>query len=148
MNRSSIATLLIAGTVLHGCATPSTQQVFEPTGLSKEEASIPFLNHQNIREWEANGQEGIWVQDVRRNWYYGRMLAPCTGLDFATRVAFVTHGNSLDRFASVVVPDYEYQRCTLTSFVASDPPPPKKERKAKAAAVKAEAGTEGAAPAQ
>jgi hypothetical protein len=147
MNRSNIAGLLIAAAFAQGCATaPAPQAQPAPTGLAREETSIPFVSHQAIRDWEADGQEGIWVQDVRKKWYYGKLMAPCTGLDFATRVAFVTRGSTLDRFASVVVPDYEYQRCNLNSFTASDAPPPKKERKAKARKAP-ETSAEGAPPA-
>src|SRR5687768_10890134 len=116
MNSSGIAGFIVAAAIVQGCAAaPATQETTAPTGLAREEASIPFLGHQSIRNWEADGQEGVWVQDVRRKWYYGKLMAPCTGLDFATRVAFVPQGSALDRFASVVVPDYEYQRCPLRS---------------------------------
>lgn len=151
MNRSSIAGLALAAAIIQGCATaPAAPPPTTATGLAREEASIPFLGHHSIRNWEADGQEGVWVQDVRRNWYYGKLMAPCTGLDFATRIAFVTQGSTMDRFASVVVPDHEYQRCSLRSFTASDAPPPKKERKAKAKAKSrdSETSAEGAPPAQ
>lgn len=140
MNRPSIAALLIVAALTQACtSTPVTPADTGPTGLSREEASIPFLGHSSIRNWEADDEEGIWVQDVRKRWYYGKLMAPCFGLDFATRIAFVPRGNTLDRFASIVVPDHQYQNCSLRSFTASEAPPTKKERREKAKAAKAAA---------
>lgn len=140
MNRSSMAGmagLILIAALAQGCASSPAAPAAssnEPAGLTREQTSIPFLSHQAIRNWEADGQDGVWVQDVRRDWYYARLMAPCVGLDFATRIAFITQGNTLDRFASIVVPDYEYQRCSLSSFTRSDAPLPRKERQAKAKA--------------
>lgn len=131
MNRPSIAGLVILAASLQACSSTPVTESTPPTGLSREEATIPFLGHSSIRDWEANGQDGVWVQDVRKQWYYGALMAPCVGLDFATRVAFITQGSTLDRFARIVVPDHGYQTCTLNSFVKSEAPPPKKARKAK-----------------
>jgi hypothetical protein len=140
MNRPGIAALVALAAVVQGCSsTPPAPTGVGPTGLAKEEASIPFLSHSSIRNWEADGQDGVWVQDLRKKWYYGKLMAPCYGLDFATRIAFIPRGNSLDRFSSIVVPDHSYQSCTLRNFNASDAPPPKKARKAKAKAAEATA---------
>lgn len=114
-----------------------------------QEVSLPFVNHDAIRDWQADGQDGIWVQDVRKQWYYGKMMSPCWGLDFAVSVGFQTHNTgTLDRFGYVVVPG-ERERCALTSFVKSDAPPPAKMRKhGKAKEVKAADGKAAAAPAE
>lgn len=98
--------------------------------LKAPEASIPFTNvHGSIRDWQADKRDGIWVQDVHKQWYYGRFMGPCIGLDFAMSVGFDTrHGNTLDKFAYVIVPG-EHDRCALASFVKSDPPPPGKKRR-------------------
>ena len=102
----------------------------QPNAAKAEQASIPFVNlRSSIRNWEADGRDGIWVQDARRDWYYASLLAPCIGLDFATRIAFVTPGGRVDRFSSIIVED-ERDRCVFNSFTRSTEPPPRKEREA------------------
>ncbi len=103
-------------------------------GLRKEEVAIPFVNHRNIRDWQADKDQGLWIQDERRNWYYASLLGPCYNLDWALHVGFDTRGStSLDKFSTVVVPDPNYsgghyQRCQFTSLTRSDPPPKKAKR--------------------
>ena len=93
------------------------------------EASIPFVNSgSSIREWQADGEQGLWVRDARRQWYYARMLVPCEGLDFAVRVGFQTRGiDTLDRYANVIVPGYA--SCPIQSFTKSEGPPERRDRK-------------------
>src|SRR5688500_16175850 len=86
------------------------------------EASIPFVNFgSSIRDWQADGVNGLWVQDARRQWFYAKLIGPCHGLDFAIRVGFDTRAvDTLDRFATVVVPGEG--RCAIQSFTKSEAP--------------------------
>jgi len=94
------------------------------------QASIPFVDHNSIRDWQADGKDGLWVQDQRRNWYYAKLLGPCIGLDFAITIGFDTGpSNQLDKFGSIVVP--REGRCQITSFTRSDAPPPSVKKKKK-----------------
>lgn len=98
--------------------------------LKAAEASIPFADmRHSIRDWQADGTQGLWIQDMRRNWYYAKLLGPCFGLDFATTIGFkIGPGTgSLDKFSAIVVP--EYDRCQFTSLTQSQPPPPKNKDK-------------------
>lgn len=119
----AVATLWATG-ALAGAAAP--QQ------LKKEEVSIPFVQYRSIRDWQADKDKGLWIQDLRRNWYYAELMQPCIGLDWAWHIGFDTRfGSSLDKFSSIVVP--REGRCQITSLTRSDAPPPKKKRgKAKA----------------
>lgn len=143
MRRSFIAAtaaLLAAATSMLPAMAAETSAA--PAAPKAEQASIPFVNlRSSIRDWEADGQDGLWVQDGRRDWYYAKLLSPCIGLDFATRIAFITPGGRVDRFSSIIVED-ERDRCVFNSFTRSAEPPPKKERdaarKAALAAEKAE----------
>lgn len=106
------------------------------------QASIPFANlTSSIRDWQANENDGLWVQDARRQWYYAELMGPCWGLDYALQVGFNTRGaSSFDRFSEVVVPGYD--RCAVRSFTRSDAPPVKQgkdAKKGKAAEVSADA---------
>src|SRR5690606_32661697 len=102
----SLAACIVAGCI----ATPRDTQ--GGALVSGPEASIPFANQRStIREWQADGVHGIWVQDVHRNWYYGKFHASCFGLDFANVVGFRTGSTGrLDRFSSIEVPDEQF-RC-------------------------------------
>lgn len=131
MKRSLFAGLMagvLPGTSMLPCMATAAQET--NAAPKPAQAAIPFANLKfSIRDWDANGRDGIWVQDVRRDWYYASFLNPCFGLDFASRVAFVTPGDRLDRFSSIIVED-EPVRCVFDSFTKSDAPPPKKERDA------------------
>jgi hypothetical protein len=96
-----------------------------------EEVSIPFANHGGIRDWRADGDRGIWVQDIHNKWYYGRFMSPCIGLQFAEAVRFRTGpAGELDRWGAVRARNTG--NCVFTSFVRSDGPPKKSDRKLKA----------------
>lgn len=93
------------------------------------QASIPFVDHRNLLDWQADGREGLWIQDQRRNWYYARLLGPCIGLDWAITIGFAPGGGSgqLDKFSSIIVPDEG--RCQITSLTRSEAPPPSVKKK-------------------
>ena len=89
------------------------------------EARIPFVSMGSIRNWRADSDHTLYVQDQRRNWYRANLVGPCNDLAFAERIGFETRGtNQLDRFAAVIVGG---QRCAFNSFVTSAPPPTREE---------------------
>lgn len=92
------------------------------------EASIPFVNSSSaVRDWQADGVNGLWVQDAHKQWYYATFIGPCLGLDFALSVGFENRAlDTLDRFSTVVVPGEG--RCAIQSFKKSEAPPKRKER--------------------
>jgi len=108
-----------------------------------QEGHIAFANQPDgILTWQTDGEKGIWVQAPNRQWYYGKFMSPCIGIDFVdTRLGFDTEPNGdFDKFSFVEVPGDFHQRCQLISLVTSNGPPTAKERKAaKAAAAKAAA---------
>lgn len=111
--------LLIASLLAAAAAGPVFAQ--EPT-LSTEtrEASIPFVNHGGIRDWQENGDDSLYIQDQHRQWYIATLMGTCTGLRFATVIGIETRGtDTLDRFGTIMV---RGDRCALTSLVKSDPP--------------------------
>jgi Family of unknown function (DUF6491) len=114
-----------------GLAIGATAMAADQAPLPAQ-ASIPFIKAgKSIRDWQADGREGLWVQDIRRQWYYAKLQGPCLGLDFATGIGFDTGpGDSLDRFSAVVVPRED--RCQIFSLTKSDTPPPVRKKKRKA----------------
>lgn len=130
--RSTALAVGVFATMVAGCA--ALERTPDEAGLDRPEASIPFADQRSsIRDWQADGDRGIWVQDAHRNWYYGRFHSVCFGLDFATIVGFRTGSTArLDRFSSIEVP--QHGRCTLRSFTTSDGPPDKDQQAAGEAA--------------
>jgi hypothetical protein len=113
---------LLASVLVAGCASAATEAL--------PEASIPFVNlKQSIRQWQADGTQGLWIQDARKNWYYAKLRTTCIGLDFAVSLGFETATtSSLDRFGSVIVP--RAGSCQIQSLTRSGgPPDDKKSRK-------------------
>lgn len=116
--------ILVVAMVSAGLGAGALQAATERESRSDvPQASIAFVNSgSSIRQWQADADTGIWVQDARQQWYYASLIAPCQGLEFAARVGFATRGvDTLDRFASVVVPGYS--RCPIDSFTRSEAPP-------------------------
>ncbi len=92
----------------------------EPKGA---EAEIHFPNSGGIYSWHADDDNALWIQSRDRQWYYAKLLGPCSGLPFATGIGFVADpSSSLDRFGAIVV---DKQKCPIRSLVKSDPPPKK-----------------------
>lgn len=91
------------------------------------QASIPFVNHNGIRDWRATDSQTLYVQDSRRQWYRASLFGPCFDLPFAQTIGFETRGaDTFDRFSSIRV---RGERCAINSLERSDPPPPKVKRK-------------------
>ena len=90
------------------------------------DASIAFPNHGGIRNFEANEERGLWIEDRQRRWYYAKFIGNCRGIDYANGIAFDTRGSSsFDRFGAIAVNgDY----CLIESLVTAEKPLPRKER--------------------
>ncbi len=114
-------------------AAAATEPAGEPRELGVE-SSIVFPSDSSIRNWQADRNRGIWIQDRQKNWFYGSFAGFCRDVDFAQAIGVETRGTGrLDKFASIVV---RGERCQLASFVTSAPPPSKAERKAEREAEK------------
>ena len=98
----------------------------EASGAAASEASIPFVQYGGIRNWKADRNQGLWIQDARRNWYYAKFMNRCIGLNFAMSLGFDARPmGAFDRFSSVLVP--RGGRCVVRSVVASEGPPRKRK---------------------
>jgi hypothetical protein len=101
------------------------------------EARIPFANNGGIRNFEANGDRGIWIEDRQSRWYYARLIGPCQNLSHANGLAFDTRGSAtLDKFGGVIV---GREFCQFESLVTAEKPLPRKERLKLRQEVRAEA---------
>lgn len=118
--KSLLISLAIAGLPLAAAASPAAPSA--PT-----QASIPFVNHGGIRDWQAVDRDTLYVQDQSRHWYKAELFAPCFDLPFAQAIGFETRGiDTFDRFSTVRV---GRDRCAVQSLTRSDPPPAKARTK-------------------
>jgi hypothetical protein len=107
------------------------------------DASIAFPNYGAIRNFEADGDKGIWVEDQQRRWYYGEFLGSCQGLNFSQAIGFDTGGLSrFDKFSKIITRE---DVCQLNRFVTAEKPLSRKERKRIANEAKAKARAEATA---
>ncbi len=122
MKWASTAGLVALAAVSQAWAADAPKDA-SPSGLQKEEARIPFVNLKStISTWQADGEQGVWFQDQRKQWYYATTFGRCEGLDFAIELGLRPGTlNTLDRFSEIIVP--HYGRCALKSLVKSEPPP-------------------------
>ncbi len=82
--------------------------------------AIPFAALGNIRNWKPDGQNAMYVESQRGDWYHATFWSPCFELPFADRIGFVTEpGGSLDKFSSIMVGG---DRCWFRSFEKSGAP--------------------------
>ena len=90
------------------------------------EARIVFPNEGAIRNFEADGNDGIWLEDRQRRWYYADFIGGCQELNFAQAIGFDTRGAStFDKFSTIIV---RGERCPIASLVTANKPLPRKER--------------------
>lgn len=129
---NTIVTGLAAGLLTATALVPMSSALAAGQPVAPQ-ASIPFVNLGGVYNWQADGTQGLWVQDSRKHWYYASLLGPCFGLDFATTLGFdVDPMGTLDRFGAVIVPGWG--RCNFSSLAASNGPPAKLKTAQSAAA--------------
>lgn len=89
-------------------------------------AAIPFANHGGIRDWVAEGDRTLYVQDNFRKWYRATLFAPAFDLPFAQAIGFDTRPmGTLDRWSAVIV---RGQRYPISSFERVEAPPRRKAK--------------------
>jgi hypothetical protein len=104
-------------------AKKPTPHVWPQLGV---ETSIIFPNYGAIRNFEADGNDGIWLEDRQRRWYYAEIIGGCQDLNFAQAIGFDTRGApTFDKFSSIIV---RGDKCPLVSLVTAEKPLPRKER--------------------
>lgn len=134
MKNAILISLAAAALVLPAHAKKPVPYVWPDLGV---ETSIVFPNYGAIRNFEADGNDGVWLEDRQRRWYYAELLGPCRDLNFANAIGFDTRGAPrFDKFSTIIV---RGQKCQLISLVTSEKPLSRKERLKKRNAVVAAA---------
>lgn len=140
MKKAILTTLTVFALAGPAQGAKPTPHIWPELGV---ETQIIFANHGEIRNFEADGQDGIWLEDRKRRWYYAELLGGCQGLNFAQGVGFDTGGSSnFDKFSSIIVDEW---KCPVVSLVTAEKPLPRKERERRRKSAIA-AGKEVAAP--
>lgn len=104
-------------------AKPLTPHVWPELGI---EAQIVFPNQGAIRNFEPDGNDGLWLEDRQRRWYYAEIAGGCQELNFAQAIGFDTRGSPrFDKFSAIIVAG---ERCPISSLVTAEKPLPRKER--------------------
>lgn len=132
--KTHLALSLAAALLPLSAAAAAVEPADAPRALGVE-SSIVFPNDTTIKTWRADNEDGVWIQDRKGDWYYGKFAIRCRDLDFVQGIGIDNRGSSqLDRFATIIA---GHQRCPLISFVSSAPPPSKAEIKAAREAARA-----------
>jgi hypothetical protein len=106
-------------------ATPGATGSERPP--AEEEVRIPFVQFGQIRTFRTEGDDIVYLQDRRRNWYRASLIAPCINLPTATRLGFDRrYSGTLDNTSTLVV---RGERCRIASLVRIDLPPPRRARR-------------------
>lgn len=92
----------------------------EPQTRARE-ARIPFVNFGAIRTFRTAGEEVLYLQDRRRNWYRAELAGRCPGIEGALRIGVDSRfGSTLDSGSILIV---EGRRCPILSLARSAAPP-------------------------
>lgn len=88
-----------------------------------KEASIPFADHNGIRNFDVVDDDTLLIQSQNGKWYKAELFSPCIGLRFRNAIGFETNpGGSFDRWSAIRTRE---QRCPLKSLTPSEGPHPK-----------------------
>jgi hypothetical protein len=123
--RKSLGVLFLG--LAAGCATAGTGEApATAVGDAPKETYIPYANRDGIVEWEAVGNDILYVHALTGGWYIVRTLGGCSHLRTAVSLGFQTSvEGELDRNSAILA---EGQRCPVASVTRTSGPPPRKQR--------------------
>ncbi|HET7816253.1 MAG TPA: DUF6491 family protein [Sphingomicrobium sp.] len=108
------ALAIASGAIAGACSPVAVQPV------TAGDTSIAFAANGGIRDWHANGEQGIYLRDRSGRWYLATFNGVCPNLPAAQTIAFGTDAaGTLDRFSSITT---EYARCQIGTIVRSQAP--------------------------
>jgi hypothetical protein len=99
-------------------------------GVPSRSAGISFVSS-NLRDWRAVGDQTLYLQDIRGDWYRAELSGPSPDLPFVETIGFKTDiTDRLDSWGAAYIRGIRYD---FKSFEKADGPPPNGKAKAKAA---------------
>jgi len=82
--------------------------------------TISFADIGNVRSWQADGNEAVFIESSHNQWYRASFWSPCVDLPFVETIAFVTEPNGdLGRYSSILV---DGDRCWFKEFEQASAP--------------------------
>jgi hypothetical protein len=88
------------------------------------ETAIPFVRSQGILDWQAAGDDGLYVRGYDGRWYLVRTTNRCPRLVDAVTLGFVESAiDQLDRHGAILA---QGERCPIASVTLAAAPPPSK----------------------
>ena len=94
-----------------------------PPPSSGKETVIPFVRSRGVLDWQAAGDDSLYVRGYNGRWYYVRTMNPCPRLRDALTLGFVATGaDQLDSYGAVLA---QGMRCPIASVTYAEGPPPK-----------------------
>jgi hypothetical protein len=115
--------LLLALAAAPAPATPPAPA--SASAPAAEEVRIPFPRF-GVRSFRTVGDDVVYLQDRRRDWYRAELAGSCVGLPMALRIGVDSRfGDVLERGSTLIV---DGDRCTVSSLVRSAAPPPRPRR--------------------
>ena len=85
-----------------------------------EEVQVPLAQFR-LRRFRVLGDDVVYLQGRRRQWYRATLVGPCYGLRGAMTIRFDTYGAStLDNTSAIVAGG---ESCRIHSLTLSGPPP-------------------------
>lgn len=107
-----------------------------PLSLAAEEApprevgvegNISFPAHGGIRNFRADNDKGVWLEDRRRNWYYASFLGTCPEIRHARGIGIDTRGSArFDKYSKILVGN---DVCAIATLVTADKPLSEREQR-------------------
>jgi hypothetical protein len=112
--------------ILHTCAAIALLAAARFTTGEAESppvnAGAPFVDHAAMRDWQADGDRGLWIQAGNVRWFYAHLARVCHGLSSTNSLAFETSTlGRIDRTSVLVMP--EGAKCPVQSLAPSGAPP-------------------------
>ena len=83
--------------------------------INQQDASIPFANLGGIRDWRADGENAVYIQDTFGRWYKAELFMPAFNLPFVQFIGIDARPTgTLDKFGAIYV---DGERYPFKSFV-------------------------------
>jgi len=118
--------LLPVTAALLAAAVPAVAGPSAPSAPQPEQVRIPLASF-TIRGFHPDGDDVVYLEGTRRQWYRAELAPRCWELQSAIRIALDTrfNGNMLDNSSSLIV---GRERCRIVSLTRADGPPPRRRR--------------------
>ncbi len=98
-----------------------------PTREVGVEGEISFPAHGGIRNFRADSDKGVWLEDRQRNWYYASFLGTCPEIRFAQGIGIDTRGSArFDKHSKILV---RGNVCAIATLVTADKPLSEREQR-------------------